>query len=82
VAIEPAKRGVSIKPEVERSGIPRSLAGNAGAPGVGDSRWMIRNSQPFGYRTLRVLDFLPFVILGLRFRSTPETMKPGLPKSI
>src|SRR5437870_4159237 len=65
--IEPAKRGYSIKPGVERSETP----GIVGVQREGPAKWATAvstsKSQIWGYRTLRALGVFRLVNLGFRF---------------
>ncbi len=85
---EPAKRGDSIEPGVERSVTPGLQQRKKGARETGDGRFikrpivMQKPSQRFLYRPPPRAVLFRSSGPGVPLRSTPETMKPGLPKSI
>jgi hypothetical protein len=78
--IEPAKRGDSVKPAVERSGTPSSLKYKERTREVGDSHASRVNRSYLRCRTLRALIFLHFVILGFPLCSTPVSMLTSAPR--
>ncbi|GEM_PF-6383254 len=75
-SIEPAKRGDSVKPGVERSGTPGSLEYKGRAREVGDSHFIISEFQLLRYRTLRALGFHDRRHPGVPLRYTPGFMLP------
>jgi hypothetical protein len=74
---EPAERGDSLKPGVERgfaSGTPGSLEYQVAARGVGDSLFIISDLRRLLYRTLRALEFHNRRNLGLR-SAPPQALR-------
>ena len=67
--IEPAKRAVSVKPGVERSGTPGTREIQGPNPRSGRQRFVVNEWQHLRYRTLRALGSFDLVILGFRFAS-------------
>ena len=59
--VEPATRGVSIKPGVERSGTPGSSKYIRKSPRSGRQPFYLNESQVLGYRTLRALVLFRFI---------------------
>src|SRR5438552_17132350 len=65
--VEPAKRGDSIKPGVERSGTPGIVGEQREEPAKWATAVSSSKLQVLGYRTLRALVFFRLVNLGFRF---------------